>query len=79
MVCYQVAPAELEDLLVTHPEISDAAVIPYVTKKYQLKLRLNCNLDPAINLFVLSALFKHQLYLVFPFTVFQTGKLVRFL
>ncbi|XP_031120272.1 4-coumarate--CoA ligase-like 7 [Ipomoea triloba] len=26
---FQVAPAELEDLLVTHPEISDAAVIPF--------------------------------------------------
>ena len=26
---YQVAPAELEQLLHTHPEISDAAVIPY--------------------------------------------------
>ncbi|KAK7381004.1 hypothetical protein VNO78_33527 [Psophocarpus tetragonolobus] len=26
---YQVAPAELEELLLSHPEISDAAVIPY--------------------------------------------------
>ncbi|XP_077229223.1 peroxisomal OPC-8:0-CoA ligase 1-like [Tasmannia lanceolata] len=26
---YQVAPAELEEILSTHPEISDAAVIPY--------------------------------------------------
>jgi len=26
---YQVAPAELEELLLSHPEISEAAVIPY--------------------------------------------------
>ncbi|CAI9780181.1 unnamed protein product [Fraxinus pennsylvanica] len=26
---YQVAPAELEELLLTHPEITDAAVIPF--------------------------------------------------
>jgi 4-coumarate--CoA ligase len=28
---FQVAPAELEGLLLTHPEIMDAAVVPYVT------------------------------------------------
>jgi OPC-8:0 CoA ligase-1 len=28
---FQVAPAELEGLLLTHPEILDAAVVPYVT------------------------------------------------
>ncbi len=31
MAMGQVAPAELEGLLLTHPEIMDAAVIPYVT------------------------------------------------
>lgn len=30
---YQVAPAELEALLLTHPEIDDAAVIPYPDKE----------------------------------------------
>ena len=27
---FQVAPAELEALLLTHPKISDAAVVPYI-------------------------------------------------
>lgn len=27
---FQVAPAELEALLISHPHISDAAVVPYV-------------------------------------------------
>jgi hypothetical protein len=31
MAMGQVAPAELEGLLLTHPEIMDAAVVPYVT------------------------------------------------
>ncbi|KAF8401994.1 hypothetical protein HHK36_012945 [Tetracentron sinense] len=30
---YQVAPAELEEILATHPEIHDAAVIPYVDEE----------------------------------------------
>ena len=30
---FQVAPAELEGLLINHPEISDAAVVAYVPKQ----------------------------------------------
>lgn len=31
MLCMQVAPAELEYLLHSHPEVADVAVAPYVT------------------------------------------------
>lgn len=35
---FQVPPAELEALLLTHPEIDDAAVIPYVSMSLSISM-----------------------------------------